>query len=141
MRPTSIIWFERINIFGLVLAISTEILLWDQSRSVAAEEGVQVAMVPSLLAASYGLWLLLTLAVSRWRSNLFRWIYAAISVLGLVGVALMLTGAADTQSTPVDTVILLTQCGLDVAALVFLYRRDSTAWLAGRDPVDPEIFR
>ena len=140
MRPGSIVWFERINLLGLALAISTEILLWDQTRLQAAEEDTPVAMVLSILAASYALWLLLTLAVSRWRSNTFRWIYTALSLLGLLGVALMLV-VDDLESRLVDMVILLTQSGFAAAALVFLFRPDSTSWLVGRDPVDPETFR
>lgn len=139
MRPGSIVWFERLNFLGLALAISTDILLWDQTESLAAEEGTSVAVVLFILAVSYGLWLLLTLAISRWRSKVFRSIYAVLSVLGLAGVALMLTEGL--QSSLADTVILVTQCALVLPALVLLYRPDSTSWLAGRDPVYPEIFR
>ena len=139
MRPGSITWFERINLLGLALAVSTEILLWDQTRLQAAQEDTPVAMVLSILAASYALWLLLTLAVSRWRSSVFRWIYTAVTLLGLLGVALMLV-MDELESSLLDRVILLTQCGFSAVALVFLFRPDSTSWLVGRDPVDPEIF-
>ncbi|WP_225010796.1 MULTISPECIES: hypothetical protein [Novosphingobium] len=127
MRPQSVTWFERLFLAGQALRLG----------SVAAFMGALAAFSqaapPTIMmgafanaAVSTGL----ALVVSRGRMGLARWFVAALAVLDLIGIAGIPTLAK--TISPVFALLSLAALSIEVAALVFLFRRETGEWLARR---------
>ena len=140
MRPGSIVWFERLNLLAILLVIPIDWLMWDELAALETTQGGTPLMTMiGIQLASNLFWLLLVLMVSRGRNVVFKWIYAILTGLSLVGSAVAVL--ATMESDPELGAIQMTQAGLLATCLVLLFWHDSTTWLAGRDRIDPEIFR
>jgi hypothetical protein len=77
-RPASIIWFEGIMFGTLALGAIQSWLLWPSIVSVAGP-----AFLLTVEAGVLGFFAVLTLLVSRRRSNIAKWILIALAVVGL----------------------------------------------------------
>lgn len=148
MRPQSIVLFDRAYLAGIILSIINFAVSWNgqmalmrDNPGVAANPAMADA-VPALLIGGVALGTVISLLLWYFtaykRSNITRWIIVVFFALGLLGLIGLPTAMA--RFGMVYTVLVVVGILLQVFAVVMLFRPDSQAWFARRDPVDPQTF-
>jgi hypothetical protein len=140
MRPNSIVMFERLFLASLVVGVLNFVLGYDKAMAVIANDpnfqrvGAGSGLVIGLTAASYAVYLLLWHLIARKAANVAKWILVVFSIFGVIFALPALRG-------PWDLALLLAIAahGLEVAAVLLLFRRDAVDWLNGRGAADPAV--
>ena len=142
MRPQSIVMFERLFLASLAIsAINTFIVFDGVARAVATNASMQQMGLGSgfligLLGASFAIYLLLWYLIAHKAANVAKWILVILMALGvLTSLPGLLQASFDFATLSGLAAILL-----EVAAVVYLFRADASAWLTGKQPADPEAF-
>ena len=140
MRPQSIVNFERVVLFSILVGIVNTVLVWNELQAEVAASGFGVGFALGIQAVTIALYLLLIWFIARKGSNVAKWVYVVISVLGLVVGLLSFAQTAQLYG-PGPLVITIVQYLLLLVSLWLLFRPDSKAWFSeGRGPVDPNVF-
>ena len=128
MRPRSILLFERLFLFSLVLGGVQAAAGWEElGRRAAAGEG-EGAML-ALLALTFGTLTGLALLVSRGRMRSAKWLLVILCFLGLPLFFARLTGG-----TIVGWELLaVVQAALQVTSLALLFTKEARGWLAASE--------
>jgi hypothetical protein len=139
MRPSPIIWFERIALLAFALGILNICLGWEHQLG-PVRSLLRVAVFGAAQVIYFGSWLLLIWLISRRGSGVARWIYV---ILVLMAASLLLWSLPPPPARPLsDTLLAAAQCFLAVTGLGLIFGPDTGPWFRGRStPVDPEIFR
>lgn len=126
MRPKSIVMFERVILTILALGIVNSLLSQEQTAATAADAGMGPGAVLGIQIFGIAINLLLLWFIARKASPVAKWIYVALTALGLVaglaGIAKLFEG--DT----VATVLTLVTFALSAFSLYLLFRPDANAW-------------
>ena len=139
MRPSSILWFERIYLVSLALGGAHAVVNFDESLaklesepSIAALGGAS-SFVVAIMVFSFLVSLLLWFLIAHKGSNLAKWVLVTFTVIGLF----MLPGTLEAMT---DTARLVTGTltALQVVAIAFLFRRDAREFLAS-EPTTPPL--
>ena len=138
-RPESIRWFERLTLVPIAAGLVYAWLSWDEVLALTEADGFGPELTVALVAASYGLYLLMLWLVAWRRSNVAKWIWILLCALALL--LTLIDYRAVLAEDRIRVALTAIQFGLPVLALLLLFRRDSREWFAGRVEVDPEIFR
>jgi Na+/proline symporter len=126
MRPSSIIWFERLFLASIAVGVLNSALIFP---SLAASQPVSPAFLIGTIVVGVAINLALWWFAARRGSNAARIILTILFALGLASVLFTLTMG----TYPPGTAGLLSGINwvLQVAAVVFLYRPDANAWFRG----------
>jgi len=142
MRPRSIVLFERIFGFTILLGVAAGAWAWMHWNSMLpAGSPPQVAtMMPIIMAGSLigGLVinLLLLFFIARKGAEVAKWIFIVFFALGLLGVVRGLTGPT-VQMSPLTHILSVVQILIEAYCVWLLFRPDAAAWFKGeRAPGD-----
>ena len=127
MRPASIVAFERLSLLALAIAVLASVLNWDREIASYTAQGVDASLLPIAMGGLAAVYVVLILLISRGRSSVAKWIYVVLTVVGLVFVVPQL-GAMFSRG--LMGLVQALQLLLQVAALVLLFKRESSDWLA-----------
>ena len=126
MRPQSISTFQRLYLAGIAVSIVGFILDFNKMAN-ATLSGEPVN--PTILIVGFGIsiaiYLLLWFLVARKASNIARWVIVVVFILGLAGLP-----AALGPPFGLTKALALLLTALHLAAIVFLFRKDASDWLA-----------
>ncbi|UYH54602.1 hypothetical protein N6L26_11205 [Qipengyuania sp. SS22] len=134
MRPTSIIWFERLFLLSLGIALLISLLQYDMllaqvdGQAAFAPLGLGPGFVIGVIAISLLVPLLLWYFIARRASNLAKWILVLLTAAGLLYLDL---GAARMWAPAGIMALIVT--ALQVVAIALLFRADARAWLNPAD--------
>lgn len=139
MRPPSIVTFERVVLFSIVLGIVNAFFTWDRIDAQVSETGVGGGTLIGIQAVTIALYLLLIWFISRHGSSVAKWIYVVLAGLGLV---VGLAGIGETLALgAISAVMTAVQYILTIASIWLLFRPDAKAWFAeGRGGPDAETL-
>ena len=129
MRPASIVTFERVVLFMLVIGFASAVLGWDALVAESERRGMGEGALIAVYAATVAITLLLLWLIARRRNNIARWIYVVMSVAGL---AVSFANSGNISRMPVPE--LLTQAAqwlLTIVSIWLLFRPDAQSWFAG----------
>ena len=141
MRPKSIVMFERLFLASLVLGLLNFLLSYQDAAALVANDtgaqklGLGGGFLIGITAVSTVVYLLLWFLVARMASNIAKWVLVVFVGLGVLAALPALAGAWS-----VALALSLVVYALEVLALVYLFRPDAKAWLAGKDRADPATF-
>jgi len=136
MRPSSIIWFERIIFATLVLGVLQSFLSWDQATALVANiERSPTAVVLIVQGFSFLIVATLTLLVSRRRSKVAMWISIALLILGMPAFVALLAQGLVLGSGLISLLQVLGQ----FVAYGLLFTPASRRWMRGEEP-PVEVF-
>ncbi|MBA2934281.1 hypothetical protein HZF05_09230 [Sphingomonas sp. CGMCC 1.13654] len=143
MRPRSIMLFERIYGFNILLGIASGAWAW-MHWTAMLPPGMppQVAtMMPIIMASSLIggtiINLLLLFFIARKGAEIAKWIFIVLFVVGVVGVLRGFAGSA-VQLPAVTRVFAIVQIVIQAACAWLLFRPDTVPWFRG-EPVPPNL--
>lgn len=137
-RPISILWFERLFWFGLILSLVDAYFAPLGAAGFAETEEEEIRFLIASFVIVSVLNLLLLWLIAYRASNIGKWIFIV-----LVGVSfLFLPSEIQSERAYPDWLfaLMLAQYLLCVIEVGLLFRRDSRDWFDGIDPVDANIF-
>lgn len=131
MRPKTVIAFETLYLITLGMGLIHSVATWNEAVALASPGFILFVGASTLV-----LMLVLTLLVSRRRSNVAKWIMIGLMGLGLPFVVGQL-GSGMVLGWPLMT---LAQTLIQIAALGLLFSPSARAWLSQRtmEPVHAE---
>jgi hypothetical protein len=133
--------FERLFLGSLAVSLAGVAIGWEAmsaqltSEPGLAEIGLGGGFLAGLIAVGFAISLLLWFLIAHKASNVAKWILVVLAALSLISVPGMVAGPWD-----LTAVLGIVSYGLEIAALVFLFRDDAKAWLGGAANADPETF-
>ncbi|MBX7491760.1 hypothetical protein K3163_00895 [Qipengyuania sp. 1NDW9] len=139
MRPSSILWFERIYLVALALGALHAVVNFDASLARLESEpsiailGGASSFVVAIMVFSFLISLLFWFLIARKGSNFAKWILVLFTAIGLF----MLPGTLEAM-TENARLVTITLTALQVIAIAFLFRRDAREFLAS-DPTSPAL--
>jgi hypothetical protein len=125
MRPTSILYFERLSLLSIFAGIAFAIVSWQDGIVADRVAGFGPAFMPLLQGAGLAFLLLLIFLISRKASIVAKWVLAALFVLGAVYIAPQLPAEL---GKGLIGLLLLTQLAIQVAAVYFLFTPEARDW-------------
>ena len=136
MRPTSILYFERLSLLSILVGIVFTWIDWDKQIASAQASGLAPAVVPITLGFSLALLLLLIFLISRKGLAIAKWIFVALFALGLVFSVPQVIQALDRGLVGL---LQLTQLVVQAMAIYFLFTPEARDWFrTGRtEPARP----
>ena len=128
VRPRSVILFERLFLFSILIGFVQAAAGWDQLVERAPAEGEGGGAVLLLLGLTFFTMGALALLVSRGRMASAKWALVILCAIGLPLFFVSLAGGRLVGWVP----LALVQAALQVVSLGFLFAGDARRWLAGR---------
>ena len=125
MRPTSILYFERLSILSILVGMVFTGLEWESQIAGARASGMPPAAVPITLAFSLAVLLLLIFLISRKASVIAKWILVILFALGLVVSVPQVLEALDRGLVGL---LQLTQLVVQGMAIYFLFTPEANDW-------------
>lgn len=119
-RPSEIVWFERIIIATLVLGVFNSWIAWPQMAAMSSP-----AFVISIQLFTFAVMIGLTLLIVRRRSNVAKWVFIALYLIGLPMVAQQIMSGALSGSLAITFIQAVAQA----VAFVLLFTPSSRHWL------------
>ncbi|HTG37838.1 hypothetical protein [Sphingomonas sp.] len=126
MRPSSIIWFERLFLAALAIGLVNSLMILNAINADQAGQPLSPSVLIGSIVVGNIINVVLWYFVARRASNIARWILVALFVLG----ALSLGFSVMTDSYPGGIEGLLGAIGwaLQAASILCLFRRDAATW-------------
>ncbi|WP_380878668.1 hypothetical protein ACFB49_18020 [Sphingomonas sp. DBB INV C78] len=125
MRPQSIILFERIALATIALGIVAAVLSWQRTVGMVEKMGHGPGLVIGIQAVSVAFMLLLVYFITRRASEIAKWIFVVLVVLGAVNMVMTLSSVL--AAGPAG-MIAPAQLILQLIATWMLFRPDAGAW-------------
>lgn len=141
MRPQSIVMFERLFLASLVLGLINFVMVYQTAAALVESDlgaqrlGLGSGFLVAVTTVVYAVDLLLWFLIARRASVAAKWILVVFTVIGVLSVLPSLAGSWNTT-----LVLSLVTYALEVLAVVYLFRPDAKAWLAGDGQADPAAF-
>lgn len=126
-RPNSVIWFERLFLAAQALRLGN-VAAFIGLLAAFSGAAPQTILMGALANAAVSVGL--ALVVSRGRMGLARWFVAALAILDVIGIGGI--PALAKGISPVFALFSLAAMSIEVAALVYLFRRTTSDWLKAR---------
>ncbi|WP_336985321.1 hypothetical protein [Altererythrobacter aquiaggeris] len=141
MQPKSIVTFERLFFISLAIGLVSYFLNYDgalaemQSDPNVTALGVGGGFMTGIFVFSLVINLLLWYFITRKASNIAKWIFVVLTVIGFIGIPGLFI-------VDFSLAMLVTLIGyvLSIAMLYFLFQPDARAWFDNQDPADPDVF-
>jgi hypothetical protein len=139
LGPKSIQNFARLVMLSILIGLVETAFTWDQSVAQLGAANVSSGLLIGAQLLTLALLLLLVWWIVKKGSNVARWIYVALGVIGLL-LTIPALGEVSAQS-PLQLIMLIVQAAITILTIWLLFRPDSAAWFSdGRGETDPEIF-
>ncbi len=137
MKPHSIGIFDKLYLGSLVVGLANVFVGWETSMAELQATGYGDTFLFVTLAIGYGISLLLWYFISNRASNIARWIFIALTALGLVFLPFSLV-----DLPMLEMLLAVTVTGMQLVAIYFLFRPDSKLYFEnqGQGAVDPSTF-
>lgn len=130
MRPTSILYFERLSLLSIFAGIAFAFVAWQDGLTVSdSAGGFGPELMPLLQVAGLALLLLLIFLISRRASVIAKWVFTGLFVLGAFTIAPQLPAEL---GRGLIGLLLVTQLAIQAAAIYFLFAPESRAWFGER---------
>ena len=130
MRPTSILYFERLSLLSIFAGIAFAIVAWQDGLTVTdSVRGFGPEFMPLLQLAGLALLLLLIFMISRRASVVAKWVFTALFALGVFTIAPQLPAEL---GRGLIGLLLVTQLAIQAAAIYFLFAPESRGWFGER---------
>jgi hypothetical protein len=130
-RPPSIVMFERLYIAVIVIGIANTVLRWPTVRETAlAQPGAEALpdwFVPVTMAIAIAINIAFWYFIARRGSNVVRWIYAVLTVVGVLGVAFTLISGA-LFADPIGGTASIVSTALSIICVWLIFRPDAQPW-------------
>jgi hypothetical protein len=144
-RPQSIIWFERLYLSGIAVAMLNVAVNWKSLQSefsATSNSGIgNISTMIGLFAFS----LLITLAfwyyAARKRSNVSRWVITVFFALSLLSLPASLAGISEGLISPLMALLENASSILTGISVWMLFRKDSKVWFDRQKPDLRETFK
>ena len=141
LNPPSIRAFERCFWAAIFLSIVETVIGWEDF--VTFDDGSPVpllgtALILGVLAMAYGLSIWLWFRITRRASQLARWLYVGLGIVGQ-GLTLWMFDEIYGQRDAAFAISMIVWA-LDVASIIFLFRRDSADWFQRKIWLNPATF-
>ena len=130
MRPTSILYFERLSILSILVGMVFTWIDWKDQIAGVRANGLPPEVVPITLAFSLAILLLLIFLISRKGIGIAKWIFVALFAVGLVFSVPQVLGALDRGLVGL---LQLTQLVVQGMAIYFLFTPESNDWFRKGD--------
>src|SRR5687767_9508497 len=131
MRPTSIVYFERLAILSILVGIALTVLTWDGDVAAARAQGMGSGLLPIVQGVSLFLLLLLIFLISRKASVIAKWVLVVLFGVGVAMIAPQLLVALDQG---LIGLLQLSQLAVFAAAIYFLFTAEARDWFRGLRP-------
>ncbi len=140
MRPTSIIWFERLFLAAIVVGLVNSLLILNGLDVEAAGQPLSPTVMIGSIVIGNVINLALWYMVARRASNVARWILVVLFALGAASLAFsVLTGS---YPGGIEGALGAVAWALQVLAIICLFRSDTSVWFHGEEADDQgEIAR
>ena len=147
MRPISIVNFERLYLLGLAIGLVNGIISFSSMQELIDSDPALSKVISGstfiILTAgpSFVIALLLWFFIARRASNVAKWIFVVMFVIGLLMLPSSL--ARHFAVSQVSAIVSLGLTVLQAASIFFLFRADARAWFVskGQNTADPDVFR
>jgi hypothetical protein len=133
MRPTPILWFERLMLLALAIDLLNNLAAWNGFAAGLVARGLtpNPVFIALLSIASPALGLILWYFVARRASVIARWIVTILVLLGTLG--FIATGLRNPAVFGETTFIVATFAELlKLCAILCLFQPGTAAWFARR---------
>jgi len=144
MRPQSLVWFDRLYLGAVGIGVVSGVLNFSDSQKLLAKNGSTAVLGSSFLFITLGFsWaisLLIWYFISRRGSNIARWIWTVMMGFSLLSLPVLFTQSVSGVLPGWRLAITLVTYGLNIGALVFLFRPDAQLWFAKQPQVDASVF-
>lgn len=143
MRPTSIIWFERLYLGAIMLGLVNLFVSWESTMEImradpnaaAFGEGGLAGMMIGIFAVSFMITLILWYFAARRASTVAKWIVVVFFVIGLLSLP---NAIAIGQFRGLQGLLLTIAWIMNATAIFMLFRPDAAQWFKG-EWQSPEI--
>ena len=145
MRPNAIRWFDRLMLAVFALSVLGGALNYPAARAQLASNAASARLgsgfLIGIMALTLGIILLFWYLIARRASNVAKWIWIVLFVIGLAMLPSSLGRMVQTDLGPVKETLGLINAVLQGVAIFMLFRPDARAWFAAKGkPVDAHIF-
>lgn len=130
MRPSSIIWFERLYLLSLILGTLHGIFFFDETVAQIESDpgmgalGMGAGFAIIIMTVTFLFSLLFWYLIARKGSNLAKWVLVVLTVVGLLFVP-----SSMAQMATINQAVTLILTLLNLFAIAFLFRKDARDWL------------
>ena len=125
MRPTSILYFERLSILSILVGMVFTWIDWDGQIAGVQASGFPPAVAPITLGFSLAVLLLLIFLISRKGIAIAKWIFVALFALGLL---FSVPQVMDALDRGLVGLLQLTQLVVQGMAIYFLFTPEANDW-------------
>ncbi len=141
LRPQSIIRFEQVYLVSAALNTLVEVLSFMGISGPSDIDRKNIVLELSIVALGWVLLFFFWYFIARRASNVAKWLFVGLTVLGLL--ILVPDGTKLAQTNPIYAALTALITLLDFASIAFLFKRDAVDWLKSRGrivPIDATIF-
>lgn len=137
MKPHSIGIFDKLYLGSLAIGLINVFVGWDTRMAELEATGYGITFMLITIAMGYGIGLLLWYFISNRASNIARWIFIALTALGLVFLPFSLF---DLPTLEILLAVVVT--GMQLVAIYYLFKPDAKLFFEnrGQGAVDPTTF-
>lgn len=141
MRPASINMFEKLFFISIALGALSLFLNFEgqvaeiQSDPNLAALGAGGGFLIGILVFGLLINLLLWYFIARKASNVAKWIWVALTLLGMLGIPALFAGEFGLMK-----IFSLIGFLLSIAMIYYLFQPDAKAWFNKEGPSDPSVF-
>ena len=129
MRPTSILYFERLAILSILVGMVFTWIDWEDQVASVRASGFSPAVAPITLGFALAILLLLIFLISRKGVAVAKWIFVALFALGLV---YSIPQVLDALDRGLVGLLQLTQLVVQGMAIYFLFTPEANDWFRRR---------
>jgi hypothetical protein len=123
--PSSVVWFERLMIAAVLVALASVVLTLQRQGNFGL---VALAVMAFFIVVNFGLMLLLIWLIARRRIGWLRYLLAVLFAFGVYGA--LRTLPEELRTLPLDGALSLARLGLQGAALVLIFTGNARPWFA-----------
>jgi hypothetical protein len=133
LRPQSIIRFEQFYVAICLITVLEQILTFLGLSGPDEARDLSPVVVGFIVAVTYGILFLFWYLIVWRASNVAKWVLVVMTGLGLLGTIPIITTQAVSHPLYAGFTAVIT--GLQLIAIVFLFRRDAAEWLRSRGQI------
>ena len=144
MRPQSLVWFDRLYLGSLAVAMVSSAARFSDSQKLLVKNGSTAVLGSSFLFITLGFsWainLLIWYFISRRGSNIARWIWTVMMGFSLLALPVSLMQYSSGMLTASRLITMALTYGLNIGAVYCTFRADAKPWFAKQPQVDASVF-
>lgn len=134
MRPTSIIWFERLFLAAIGLGAINSAVSFKAIEEMTGGQAGGTSLLIVSIGFSIGIYLLFWYWIARCASNVAKWLLTVLVILSIASVAFSI--AVGSYPGGFAGILGAIVWLMHLASVLCLFRPDATAWFRGVDDGD-----